>query len=39
VARITEEANVKKVFKNTPEGKKHIGKSRKRPLDDVKKIM
>jgi len=30
---------VKKVLKNNPEGKKHIGKPGKRRLDDVKKIM
>jgi hypothetical protein len=31
-----EETTVKKVFKNIPEGKKPIGKPRKRWLDDVK---
>ena len=30
-----EERNVKKVFKNFPEGKRSVGKSRKRWLDDV----
>jgi hypothetical protein len=30
-----EERTVKKVFKNIPEGRRSVGKSRKRWLDDV----
>jgi hypothetical protein len=33
---MTEETTVTEVFKNIPEGKKSIGKPRKRLLDDVK---
>jgi hypothetical protein len=36
VERMTEEANVKKVFKNIPDGKNPIGKPRKRSMDNVK---
>jgi DNA-binding PadR family transcriptional regulator len=32
---MSEERTVKKVFKNTAEGKRSIGKTRKRWLDDV----
>jgi hypothetical protein len=35
VERMSEEGNVKKVFKNIPEGKWSVEKPRKRWLDDV----
>jgi len=35
VERMLEERTVKKMFKNTPEGKRSVGKRRKRWLDDV----
>jgi hypothetical protein len=35
IERIPEETTVKKVFKNTPEGKRSVGKPRKRRLDYV----
>jgi len=34
IERRPEEKSVKKVFKNIPEGKRFVGKSRKRQLDD-----
>ena len=35
VEKMSEERTVKKVFKNIPEGKRSVGKPRKRWLDDV----
>jgi hypothetical protein len=35
VERMSEERAVKKIFKNIPEGKRSVGKARKRWLDDV----
>ena len=35
VERMLEEGTVKEVFKNIPEGKRSVGKRRRRWLDDV----
>ena len=35
VERMSEESNVNKVFKNTTEGRRSVGKPRKRWLDDA----